>query len=334
MRVIFGDVNVGTKGVTKDGQEFHYIFSYAAGGPVSFTTCGREWLYRAPRPAFWRALTDNDRGCGFHLASGVWMAADMFIRTVSVSEELDGERIPQEAFLSPGNNRFGDEIEAETFRITYEYQTITNPAANVSVCYTVSSDGGILVDAKYFGAPGLPELPLFGMRFVMPTAADGFTYEGLSGETYPDRKLGASEGVFEVKGMPITPYLVPQECGMHVDTKWVEVTRSSTSGNEIAGGKAASDAVTQGNDRTPFTLRIEQEGGPFAFSCLPYTPQEIESATHWEELPPVRRTVLTVCGALRGVGGINSWGADVQPEYHVSGEESLAFSFRIRPAAV
>ena len=45
MRVIFGDVNVGTKGVTKDGQEFHYIFSYAAGGPVSFTTCGREWLY-------------------------------------------------------------------------------------------------------------------------------------------------------------------------------------------------------------------------------------------------------------------------------------------------
>ena len=102
MRVIFGDVNVGTKGVTKDGQEFHYIFSYAAGGLVSLTTCGREWLYWAPRPAFWRALTDNDRGCGFHLASGVWMAADMFIRTISISEELDGERIPQEAFLSIG----------------------------------------------------------------------------------------------------------------------------------------------------------------------------------------------------------------------------------------
>lgn len=36
----------------------------------------------------------------------------------------------------------------------------------------------------------MPELPAFGMRFVMPTKADGFVYEGLSGETYPDRKAG------------------------------------------------------------------------------------------------------------------------------------------------
>ena len=120
---------------------------------------------------------------------------------------------------------------------------------------------------------------------------------------------------------------------MHVDTKWAVITRSSTSGNECAGGASAADGVTQGNDRTPFSLRIEQEDRPFAFSCLPYTPQELESATHQEELPPARRTVLTVCGAVRGVGGINSWGADVQPEYHVSGEGSLGFSFRIRPGA-
>ena len=41
------------------------------------------------------------------------------------------------------------------------------------------------------------------------------------------------------------------------------------------------------------------------FSCLPYTASEIENATHHEELPPARRTVLCVYGAVRGVGGID-----------------------------
>lgn len=47
----------------------------------------------------------------------------------------------------------------------------------------------------------------------------------------------------------------------------------------------------------------------FAFSCLPYTASEIENALHHEELPPARRTVLCVYGAVRGVGGIDSWGS-------------------------
>ena len=38
-----------------------------------------EWLYRCPKPTFWRALTDNDRGSKFHIKSGSWLSADMFI---------------------------------------------------------------------------------------------------------------------------------------------------------------------------------------------------------------------------------------------------------------
>ena len=67
----------------------------------------------------------------------------------------------------------------------------------------------------------------------------------------------------------------------------------------------------------------------FAFSCLPYTAIEIESATHHEELPPARRTVLCVYGAVRGVGGIDSWGSDVEDSYHISAEEDISYSFMI-----
>ena len=44
---------------------------------------------------------------------------------------------------------------------------------------------------------------------------------------------------------------------------------------------------------------------------------------------PARRTVLCVYGAVRGVGGIDSWQSDVEDEYHISAEEDIRYSFTI-----
>lgn len=74
---------------------------------------------------------------------------------------------------------------------------------------------------------------------------------------------------------------------------------------------------------------MDQYQKEFAFSCLPYTASEIENALHHEELPPARRTVLCVYGAVRGVGGIDSWQSDVEDEYHISAEEDIRYSFTI-----
>ena len=150
----------------------------------------------------------------------------------------------------------------------------------------------------------------------MPTMADKYMYEGLSGETYPDRKAGATKGVYEIDDLSLTPYLVPQECGMRMDTDWLEVTRHTSLNNSR-------------KDHSAQVLRIEKNKSPFAFSCLPYTASEIENATHHEELPPARRTVLCVYGAVRGVGGIDSWGSDVEEVYHINAEEDISFSFTI-----
>ena len=57
LRVVYGDYTLGVH-----GKEFNYIFSYAQGGLESIVKNGYEWLYRCPKPTFWRALTDNDRG--------------------------------------------------------------------------------------------------------------------------------------------------------------------------------------------------------------------------------------------------------------------------------
>ena len=103
---------------------------------------------------------------------------------------------------------------------------------------------------------------------------------------------------------------------MRMDTEWLEITRHTALDN------SRTDSSSQ-------TLRIEKNDEKFAFSCLPYTASEIENALHHEELPPARRTVLCIYGAVRGVGGIDSWGTDVEEDYRISAENDKDYSFTI-----
>lgn len=310
LRIVIGDVTIGIH-----GQDFSYIFSVGSGGMESLYKDGKEWLYRAPRPAFWRAATDNDRGNGFVFRSAVWSAADRFVRCVKVTARMDEQEISMPP--APENNKYNGDETCDRFEISYTYETPTVPVTEVTVSYLVESDGRIHVQVDYLGKQGLPELPVLGLRFLMPTAAEGYTYEGLSGETYPDRMAGGIPGVYEVQGLPVTPYMVPQDCGMHMQTKWLEIVRKTSLDNTDRGERSSRLKITA------------EEGKHFAFSCLPYTAQELENALHQEELPPARRTVLSVLGAVRGVGGIDSWGADVEAPYHISGEQNISYGFWI-----
>ena len=309
-RIVIGDVTIGIQ-----GQDFAYIFSVGMGGMESLYKDGKEWLYRAPRPAFWRATTDNDRGNGFVFRSAVWAAADRFVRGVKGTARMDEQEISMPP--APENNKYNGDETCDRFEISYTYETPTVPVTEVTVSYLVESDGRIHVQVDYLGKQGLPELPVLGLRFLMPTAAEGYTYEGLSGETYPDRMAGGIHGVYEVQGLPVTPYMVPQDCGMHMQTKWLEIVRKTSLDNTDRGERSSRLKITA------------EEGKYFAFSCLPYTAQELENAMHHEELPPARRTVVSILGAVRGVGGINSWGADVEDAYHISGEQDITYGFWI-----
>lgn len=274
--VIHGDVTLGVKG---DG--FHLIFSYSEHGPVSWVYGDTEWIYRPVRPAFWRASTENDKGNGFPVTSAPWCSADWFPR-------CSGYQV---------------EEQDHSVTIAYTYETMTHPSATVRIAYIVDETGTITVRTRYEGANGLPQLPLFGFRFSVPFVVPQYQWQGLSGETYPDRKKGGRFGIWEDR--PKAPdYLVPQEYGCHMDTRWVNL--------------CAPDS--------PDSLKITMSGQkPFHLSVSPYTPHELESALHKEELPTPRRTVVSILTAMRGVGGIDSWGRDVEAAYHVSAEETMEY---------
>lgn len=308
VKVIFGDVVLGVH-----TSVFSALFSYQTGGLESLKIRGKEWMYRTAKPTFWRALTNNDAGCGFQKKSGIWLKADMYNYCSDIRIWINEQECLK--FKAPYNSDFGKAVEVEELKIRFTYDTCTEPNTKTDVTYTVDNSG-IHVDFHYYGKSGLPELPVVGMRFVIPTCATRYIYKGLSGETYPDRKAGAVEGIYEIEGLPVTKYLKPQECGMHMDTEWLEIYRDSTLNNSE-------------RNKEEFYIRVDSVNDLFHFSCLPYTAEELENATHQEELPLKRKTVLCIMAAVRGVGGFDSWGQDVLEEYRINAETDKRIQFKI-----
>lgn len=204
MRIIYGDCTFALK-----GNGFHYLFSYTRGGLESLNKHGKEWLYRETLPTFWRALTDNDRGSGFGQRSSMWLGAGMYPKVKDVQVRVDQKEM--ERPIAPINNRYSNHEYAQSAEIIFTLAIHTVPETTVTVSYIVQKNGEMKITVTYYGKKGLPELPLLGLRFIMPTPAKYFEYEGLSGETYPDRMVGGKEGVYRVEGLPVTPYLVPQD---------------------------------------------------------------------------------------------------------------------------
>lgn len=205
LQVIHGTFNLGVR-----TDNFSALFSKENNGLVSLRYHGRELLKQSPTPLYWRALTDNDNGCGFGFQSGLWLQASLFQR-------CDKPRITE---------------EQDSVTIAYSYRLPIAEQATVGVSYTVRADETIDVQVDYHGASGLPDLPIFGILLRMDADFNHFRYYGRGPEeNYIDRNCGARLGIFEKKVVDnVSKYAVPQESGNRTDVRWAQVVNDQGSG--------------------------------------------------------------------------------------------------------
>ncbi|WP_017210710.1 glycoside hydrolase family 2 TIM barrel-domain containing protein [Clostridium beijerinckii] len=196
----------------------------------------------------------------------------------------------------------------EKITLYYTYQLPTVPSTNVKITYEVSGEGIIKVNVKYKGVSGLPELPVLGMNFKLLAEFNSFSWYGMGPEeNYIDRCEGAKLGIYESTPIEnLSRYLVPQECGNRTGTRWVVVKNHKNEG-----------------------LKFTYDKVPFEFSVLQYSNMELENALHIEELPSVNFTHVNIIGKQMGVGGDDSWGAPVLPEFRIDSSKDLEYSFAI-----
>lgn len=283
LKIIDGDGNIGVyAGKTKA------LFAKDK-GLVSLVYDDKELIIERPQPVFWRASTDNDRGCAHPYNCSVWLGASLFQKLKQLAQFKISE-------------------DKKSVEIKYIYELPVAPTVEVTIIYLIKNSGEIKVTLKYDGKEGLPNLPLLGMRFKMLSDFNKFKYFGKGPEeNYIDRNIGARVDIFEKDVINnLTPYLVPQECGNRTDVRWAEIK-------------------TESNEGIKFIYNNE----PFELSVLPYNFLELEQASHSYELSKSSYTYVTISMKQMGVGGDDSWGAPVLEEFCIPSNKNYEYSFSI-----
>ena len=287
LQIVHGEYNLGVK-----GEHFSAIFNYGEAMMQSYNYGGKELLMAPPVPNFWRAPVDNDNGSKMPMRYAQWKIASMYRCLVPA----------EEGKMNPSVKENADSVE-----ITYRIVMATTPESRADLKYTVYGNGAVKVNLSYDPVKELADMPEFGILFKMDADHDRIRWYGNGPEEcYVDRQRGARLGSFEglVKDQ-MSKYMVPQECGNHTDVRFAKVV----------------------NEKGRGLIFAMPAGKSMSFSALPYSPHELENATHPNELPPVHYTYVRAAKAQRGIGGDDSWGARVHPEHLIDADKKIEFEF-------
>jgi len=174
--------------------------------------------------------------------------------------------------------------------------------------YTILSSGDILVDNQIFPYGQLPDLPRLGLQMTLSPKLEYLQWYGRGPhENYADRKTGAAVGRYKsTVSEQYVPYIKPQENGAKQDVRWTALLNSQNNG-----------------------LLIVSRNQPFSMSVLHFNDQDLQQATHTNELTKRNEVVLNINYKQRGVGNA-SCGPEVLKKYRVE-PKPAAFSFYLRP---
>ena len=258
---------------------------------------GKDMFKGIPMPNFWRAPVQNDIGNMMPQRYAQWKIASLYATHKPVATSFEGNGYG-------GNAPMATQNEDGTVTVSITYNLPTTPMTTCSVAYTIHPCGKVDVKLSYDPVKELGDMPEFGIRMKMDADYQNIRYYGMGpSENYCDRQEGARLGIFKTTVKEnVTHYLVPQECGNRTGVRWAEVTDAKGVGLRFSG-----DAIE--------------------FSALPYTPHELESATHADELPPIHYTVIRAAMQRMGIAGDDTWGARTHPEYLLDASKKMEFTF-------
>ena len=280
----------GPQAIVK-GADFVLKFDKATGLLSAWEFRGQALIRKGLEPNFWRAPTDNDFGNQMPNRLAVW-------RKAGQNRKL--ERFETKA-VKPG-----------IVQATAAYR-LKDVDALLTLNYTIQGDGDLVV--RYDFAPtrrNLPEIPRIGLTLSLPGEFKELRWYGRGPqENYIDRKTAAFVGVYtDSVDKSAVPYVSIQEYGNRTDCRWASLTDDKGWGLKAIG--------------------MPQ----FDFSALPYTSEDLTQDKRGDKHPAdiARRDFVTLnldYGQM-GVGGDDSWGAPVHPQYKL-GTDAYSYTLRLRP---
>jgi len=293
------------KNLEVSGTNMKLIFNLETGRVESFDYMGKTILKKGPEPDFWRPPTDNDYGYNMDKKLGVWKYAG---KRASVTKV---------AINQP---------ELAKVIVTFNYDIPDTNGIKIggyATSYTIYGSSDVVVKNQFSKiSDNIPEIPRMGMQMQLPEEFSDLKWFGRGPhENYVDRKTSAYVDLYEsTVADQYTPYIRPQENGYRTDTRWLTLTDESGTGILVTGDPVFCFAA----------LNYIHDDFESPGKLSTYRPDAITANTHTIDIEPRDFVNLNVDLGQMGVGGDDSWGAPIHPEYRLP-EKKYEYSFRIRP---
>ncbi len=281
----------GPRFIRVAGRGLAARFDRLTGDLDSFVVDGHELVAAGLEPNFWRAPTDNDFGNRMPQRLSAWHWASLSRDLLKLEASETGEG---------------------PVTVTAVYG-LAGGQATQRLEYTIGGDGRIVLRSilQLKDRARLPEMPRIGVTMAVPSAFAKIQWFGRGPfENYWDRRTAAFVGLYEMTPAEPCPYVSPQEFGNRSEVRWVAFRDSEGRGLLVAG-----DPV-------------------LGFSAHPFWPEDMTLPSRGSKHPPQVQQRdfigLTLDHAQMGVGGDDSWGAGVHPQY-ILPAKTTSYTLTFRP---
>lgn len=280
-------------GITIQGktQDFSISFSKKTGEMTSLKYDGKEMLLAGLQPNFWRGITDNDVANGTQERCATWREAGKKMVLKSIKTQADNQKAT----------------------VTADFD-MPEQESQMQITYQMLANGNVEVNMHFMpGNKALPEMPRLGMRMILKGDYDQMTWLGRGPqENYADRKSGYLIGKYSASVWEqYHPYVRAQETANKCDVRWFTLASKAGAGIRVEGAEPLS--VSAWN---------------FPQDDLLYVPSTIEHR-HGGCVDKKDMVWVNIDHLQMGVGGDNTWGAMVHPEYTITPKE-WSYSFTIK----
>ena len=280
--------------ISLSGTNFRISFSTADGEMTALEYNGKNLIKEGLQANFWRGLTDNDVANGTPERCRIWKEAgkDAKLKDLKLNERSDKRQA----------------IVTATYRMEKQ-------DADLNINYIIRPDGAVKVTMSFIpGQKQLPEMPRLGMRMILPADYEMMTWLGRGPhENYADRKNSAAIGVYTASVWEqYHPYVRAQETANKCDVRWVALRSQSGEGLLVTGEEPLSISAWN-----------------FPLEDIGYRPFSVERH-HGGSIEKQDLVWLNIDHMQMGVGGDNTWGAQVHPEYTIT-PHAWQYSFTIQP---
>ncbi len=290
-----------SKSIWISSKEVEVEFCRQSGAIKRYQVSGESLLKSGPFMNFFRGLTDNDLGCNIQEKARIWQQASnhQCLKSCELLRKESGQVQVSSHFFLP-------DVKGQ---LTMDYSI--NDRCQIEVTARLKLDD----------PEGLPDLLRLGVQFQMDQAFEHMSWYGRGpGESYSDRK-GLPVGIYDgLVRDQFHRYPRPQETGNKTDVRWAQWLNKMGIGIRF---KMQSDL-------------LNVSAWPFESSELDFTPDPSGewgasgltplTCRHGSDIEVSDIMTVNIDLAQAGVGGQNSWGADLLSDYRLpAGDYEFSF---------